>query len=96
MKVKMKLSAKEKKAGLDLRNFTVVPIKGAANRRRMGGAALLVPKEPPKPQVIPKLSKRDMQLAYWAIGYWISDYPDAPVAELEKLKEKLIKNGAKP
>lgn len=46
MNVKMKLSASERKSGMDLRNFTVVPIKGAANRRRMGGAAMLVKKEP--------------------------------------------------
>lgn len=47
-KVTMKLSAKEKKAGLDLRNYTVVPIKGGANRRRAGGAAMLVPKKSAK------------------------------------------------
>lgn len=47
-RVKMKLTAKEKKAGLDLRNFVVVPIAGAANRRRMGGAAILVRKPKPK------------------------------------------------
>ncbi len=41
MKVTMKLTAKERKAGLDLRNMVVVP---AANRRRLGGAAILVRK----------------------------------------------------
>jgi hypothetical protein len=54
-RVTMKLSAKEKKEGRDLRDYMVVPIKGAANRRRMGGAAMLVkksdmPKEEKKPQ----------------------------------------------
>jgi hypothetical protein len=47
-KVTMKLSAKERKQGLDLRNYTVVPIKGGANRRRMGGAAMLVRKPEPE------------------------------------------------
>lgn len=95
MKVKMKLSSKERKAGLDLRNFTVVPIKGAANRRRMGGAAMLVPKDPPKPQIIPKLNRNDVQLAYDALGFWHSDYNDAPHDDIVKLRGKLIKMGAK-
>lgn len=96
MKVKMKLSAKEKKAGLDLRNFTVVPIKGAANRRRAGGAAVLVRKQPEKPQIIPKLNRRDIQLCYDGIGFWLSDYNDAPHEEIEKLRKKLLKLGATP
>lgn len=95
MKVKMKLDKKERKAGLDLRNFTIVPIKGAANRRRMGGAAMLVPKQPEKPQIIPKLNKRDIQLCYDGIGFWLSDYNDAPHIEIEKLRQKLLKMGAK-
>lgn len=49
-RVTMKLSAKERKEGRDLRDYMVVPIKGAANRRRAGGAAVLVKKTEMKPE----------------------------------------------
>lgn len=55
-RVKMKLTAEERKQGVDLRNFTVVPIKGAANRRRMGGAAMRV-----KNTFAPKTKKQKVE-----------------------------------
>lgn len=43
----------------------------------------------------PKLTRSDIQLCYEGLGVWASDYNRAPHDEIEKLREKLIKLGAK-
>ncbi len=91
-KVKMSLSAKERKSGMDLRNFTVVPIIGAANRRRMGGAAMLVPKPP---EELPTLNRHDYQLCYDALGVRASDMLPAAQKKSDRLRAKLLKLGAR-
>lgn len=48
-----------------------------------------------KAQIIPKLNQNDVQLAYDALGFWHSDYNDAPHDDIVKLRGKLIKMGAK-
>lgn len=43
----------------------------------------------------PNLTRAEIQLAHDAIGFWSSDYNDAPHDELNKLETKLRKMGAK-
>lgn len=61
----------------------------------------LTPKEPAmlkKPVVKrkPQLTKAQIQLAYNAVGFWSSDYNDAPHEDIKKLRATLVKMGAKP
>jgi len=50
---------------------------------------------PKTPRIKPTFTRAEIQLLYIGLGFWMSDYNDAPQADIEKLCKKLVKLGAK-